>query len=295
MNETLTIRIPYDLARYAVWQRRLVSKYETNQVIRALDTWLVLKSLTRASLIQQWNKQKADLLQVCKCSEAIFRHRCRLLSEMKLLIFTTVKRTRDTIKLCSWEQLEKVLGIDTDKKLTIQYNKDDKAKLHQWLIAAEIKDNQDRQDFMVLNQVNKNPELQMILIAAMIKNGADHARIQDPGYFLSYLKSLYLSDFVQASEIHDDLIEIRPDNNRSVRGMASAWNCKHPTTVSYWKGVLKKAGIIDISHLQVQSGSRARNKHCKVLWLPGPKETLLCLCDQIQVLQPWLIQNLLAA
>lgn len=290
MSDQLTIKIPFALASHAVSQRQLVDKYQTNQVIKALDLWLVLKADAPGSFIQHWNKQKGRLIQWAKCSESIFRHRLAMLQDLKLISYD-----RNHIRLCSWDQLAGILDIDIDKKLTITYNLNDNAKLHQWLIAAEITDNQNRQAYMILKQVNKNPELNMVLTGALIQYGADRNRLSDGAYFLAMLKSLYLQDFVQASDIHDTLIDLRPDTNRGVKKMAAAWKAKHPMTVTYWKRVLQKSGIIDISKLQVQSEQRIRNKHCKVLWLPGPKETLLCLCDQILVLQPWLIEKMIAA
>lgn len=290
MTQTLTIQIPVALARYVTYQRKLVTKYHTNQLIKALDTWLVLKAESRPGYIQQWNQQKQTLLQLCKCSESIFRHRLRILQGLRLVTFD-----RHHIRLCSWDQMSKILDIDCKDKLTIHYKIDNNEKVHQWIIATEIEDNQNRQSYMILKEVNKNPEIKMELFAAMIKDGADRKRLDDPAYFLALLKALYLSDFVRASDIHDILVSIRPDNNRGVRGIAAAWNAKHPMTATYWKRKLQNAGIIDISKLQVQSETRTRNKECKVLWSPKAKETVLCLCDQITVLKPWEIQNFLAA
>jgi len=305
MNETLTIKIPFELSRYAVSCRQLVTRYNTNQVIKALDTWLVLKAEAPGSLIQHWNNQKERLLQLAKCSESIFRHRISMLRDLKLINYD-----RNHIRLCSWDQLAGILDIDIDKKLTFQYNIHDTQKVHQWIIATEIQDNKNRQDYMILKNVNTNPVLNRIFTAELIKQGADRTRLNDPGYFLSMLRSLYLSDFVQASEIHDDLISVRPDNNRGVRGMAAAWSHKnyklHPTTICYWKRKLKNAGIIDISKLEIESNCRARNEFCHVIWLDTPnirknypdrvkKQTMLSMCDSITILQPWLLQNKFAA
>ena len=66
MVKHLTIHIPYDLAAYVVRQRSLVTKYETNCIIKALDTWLVLKSESRSSWLQNWNEQKQRLFSICK-------------------------------------------------------------------------------------------------------------------------------------------------------------------------------------------------------------------------------------
>jgi hypothetical protein len=288
--DTLTISIPVDLASYAVWQRSLCRKYETNQVIKALDTWLLLKNDTRSSWIQDWNKQKTWLLKLCKISESIFRHRLRVLSDLKL-----IRYDRTGIRLCSWNQLERTFEIATDRKFTIQYNLNDKQRIQEWLIATEIRENQSRQAYKVNQKLNKNPELYRVFTDAIINAGADRNKLNDRSYFLQWLKILYHEDFIKASKIHAELIEVRPDTNRSVKGMANAWCYKAPQSVSYWKGILQKSGIIDVDKLQIRSTDRVRNKHCRVLWLKKDLQTLLCLCDQILVLEPWTIQKLIAA
>lgn len=300
MIESLTIQIPYELARYAVAQRRQVNVYETNQLIRAIDTWLILKHITTAGIIQNWNDQKADLLSICKCSEAIFRHRMKILKTLQLIVFDRIN-----IKPCSWQQMDKILSIDTTEKFTIQFNANDNAKLFQWIAATEIKDNQKRQAFVINKKLKENPDYLLSVIGAMLRAGADATRIKEPGYILTWLQIMYRDGFIKGSEIWNLLTEIRPDTNRGVKGIAAAWDCRHPQTISYWKKMLQKAGIIDIEKLMLQSEIRQRNKNCHVIWLdtkniranyPGrrAKNTMLCLCDQLTILQPWARLNLFA-
>lgn len=283
-QQHIQISIPYELARAVVWKRKLVTKYETNQLIKAIDTWLVLKHETTSGYIQEWNQQKQRLLSICKCSEAIFRHRLKLLHSLDLVSFS-----RHAIRICSWETLGQVFEIDTRSRLTIQYNIYDKQRLQEWIIAAEIEENKARQTFSVITKLNKNPEVKAAVTAAMIAAGADRSKVDDVDYFLSWMRNLYYNDFIRVSDLHQVLIEFRPDNNRSVRGISDAWNCKHPVTVSYWKKQLRQKKIIDVVSLQIESEDRARNPYCKVLWLKQPKQTLLCLCDQIEILKPWLL------
>lgn len=284
MNQDKThiiVSIPAEFARYAVWQRFKRNKYETNQLIKALDTWLVLKHETTSGHIQNWNLQKAWLLKICKVSETIFRSRLKLLQSLRLVTYS-----RDSIRVCSWETLAERLDIQLEKKSfhQVNYSINDKQRLQEWIIAAEIKDNQDRQDYKIITKLKKNPEVKMVVDAAIIAAGADPARTTDMQYLLSWLRVLYRNDFIQRSELHEVLIEIRPDNNRGVRGIANAWNAKHPATISYWKKILSLRKIIDVAKLQIESRERVRNKQCKVLWLRETKQTLLCLCDQITLL-----------
>jgi hypothetical protein len=282
----ISISIPYDLASYAVCQRNLVNKYETNQIIKALDTWLVLKHETTSGTIQQWNAQKQWLFTLCKCSETIFRHRLRVLQDLGLLSIAA-----GSLHVCSWDKVAAKFSWDINKYFTVQYNINDKQRLQEWIIAAEIEDNKHRQEYALLTKLNKNPESYNEIIAAAIASGAERDKLKSASYLLSWMRVLYTSGFAKGSDIHNVLIDFRPDNNRSVRGIANAWNCKHPVTISYWKKIMQDRKIIDISKLQIESEQRARNKHCRVLWLKGPAQTLLCLCDQIEILKPWIATN----
>jgi len=130
-----------------------------------------------------------------------------------------------------------------------------------------------------------------MLTGAVLKAGADRNRISDPAYFRQWLCILYREDFVRVSDIHSELIEVRPDTNRGVKAIAKAWSFKSPQSVSYWKKKMIDSGIIDVSKLQIESDDRARNKYCKVLWDRKKMQTILCLCDQITVLKPWEFAN----
>lgn len=287
MTLQISISIPYALAEAVVKRRELVNVYETNQVIRALDTWLVLKHLSvRCPFIQDWNQQKKTLLQICKISEAVFRHRLKLLSNLKLVKYGK------TIELCSWQQLGKVFACNTERRFDIQYTTGDKARVQEWIIATDILNNQSRQKIAILRKLHKNPVNKKAVEHYILKSGGNKDQLQNSDYLLAWLKMQYINDFVQASELHDILVAIRPDTNRGVKGMKTSWNFRNICSISYWKKILQKAGIIDITKLQIESSDRVRNPECKVLWLKDIKQTLLCMCDQITVLQPWNRLNL---
>lgn len=279
------ISIPFTLAEALVSQRKLVNVYETNQLIKALDTWLVLKHLNvRFPHIVDWNTQKKQLLQICKVSETIFRHRLKILSNLKLLTYGK------NITLCSWYDLGKRFDINVDRKFSIQYTTEDNKRIQDWIIAVEIKSNQSRQRIAIARKIG-SPEIKKAVENYIIERGAEKDKIRDLEYLLSWLKMEYFNDFVKASPLHDLLVAIRPDDNRSVKGIKKSWNCRNICTISYWKKILQKSGIIDVSKLQIRSIERVRNKNCKVLWLDDIKQTLLCVCDQITVLLPWKRSN----
>lgn len=278
----MKISIPYELAAYLVAQRKQVNKYETNQLIRAVGTWLLLKHETSSGIISSWTLQKKHLLQLCKCNENTFRHRLRVLSDIG---FLQVKRS--VIHLSSWKTIETILGIDCRDRMPVQYNINDKQQIYQWIIAAEIEDNKRRQDYMILAKMDKNIELKSELIALALSMGADRARITDDDYLLSWLRTIYISSFHRSSDIHRLMNVIRPDNNRSVKAIRRAWCARSTQTVSYWKHSLSSAGIISVQKMQVESVDRSRNKYCTVLWLKKQQQTLLVMPDIIEILKPW--------
>lgn len=296
MPEALTIKIPYELATYAVWQRSLVNKNHSNKFIKAIGTWCVLKAISRAPL-QNFTQQRQILAALCQRSDSAFRSDINFLIKQKF-----IKKETGSLVLLSWQALADSLDLNFTTKKIFVYEKASKQPIAQWIIATDIEANQHKQAYMILKRLNKNPEKKRNFINAMIKEGDDAARLStDNKYFISCLKSLYLSDFVQASEIHEDLIQVRPDTNRGVRGIATAWGHKnykvHPTTISYWKKKMQQSGIIDVSKLSIESRDRVRNKSCHVIWLntrrirrqfPGraKMQTMLQMCDQITVLQP---------
>jgi hypothetical protein len=291
-SENIEISIPFEITEKVISERSLVYKYETNQLIRAIDTWIVLKHLSTPSLIQNWNKQKDYLLTWCKCSETIFRHRLKILSALKLLSFD-----RNKIELKSWQTLANYFNCSIKNKFVIQYNQNDNQKIHLWIAAAEIQLNKNRQDEAILRKMNKNPETFSIIFSAMLRAGADRNSLNNSSYFLNWLRILYRNDFQNgASDIHQILIDIRPDNNRTVKSIAKAMGSKHAMTAVYWKKIMQKAKIIDVSKLSIVSKERVRNNKCHVIWLDTPnirknyperckKQTMLCLCDQIEILQ----------
>jgi len=301
MIDRLTIKIPFELASFAVSQRQKKTVYDTNQVIKALGTWLVLKAEAPGGLIQDWNQQKKFLFFLCKCSEAIFRHRLQILKSMKL-----VSHCQKNLLLTSWDKANDILGIDCTKKYTIQYDLHNKQKVDQWIIATDIKHNQSRQAYMIFKKLTKIPGAKEIIDRQLLKHGADVARLDDADYYLSMMRALYIDDFIQVTDSHNEIINVRPFTDRGVRTMAAAWTAKHPTTISYWKKILQQAGIADITKWKIESTTRTRNEFCHVKWMDTKKmrklcpalvqqQTILYMADTIFIMEPWQIQNLMAA
>ncbi len=287
MNKPLTIKIPIALAESVIWQRKLVCQYETNKVIRAIDTWLCLKSLTTTGVIQFYCNQKNELLQLCKISKASLYTRLHYLQNEKLI---TWNKRSGTIKLCSYEKLADHYNYTHTSFININYDITDNRKICQFLFSIEIESNQKRQTEALYNSINKNPETKNTLITLMQQYGADRTRLSEPEYFRKTLWLMQRESFkrgTSGTDIYEVLHSFRADNNRSVhKGLKHAWNCKSPSTVSDIKRGLVKAFIITVEHVKITSRVRSRKKKDEgfVLWLDYKKQTKWFCCDQVKTI-----------
>lgn len=278
LSELITISCPVELARIVVARRDLRVKYETNREIKAVGLFLLWKAQTTSGLIKSWNQQKHNLCLVARCSEFTLRGHIKLLLQLQL-----IKIIDGDIQLASWEDLARIYEIDITEKFCFKYDYQSKQKLHWWIVATDIQDNQNRQRYKCWQRLNKNPEHKAILLKAVIAGGADLSRINDPEYFLSQLRPLYLASHLRVSEIHDLLIQYRPFLDRGVKGMATACKAKCKSTASYIKKRLQSARIILVQKLSIESQERARNPFVDIKWLTDAKQTMLRLADFITV------------
>jgi hypothetical protein len=145
---------------------------------------------------------------------------------------------------------------------------------------------------MIWKKVNKHSEYKNELLTALRQRGFNEDKIDNPEYFADRLFALYVEDFRTGTEVHDILIHIRADINRSVNKLAYAW-CISPQLTSYWKKKMRQQQIIDVSKIQVVSqwtrdtNECHKNKFCHVIWNDKLKERVWFLCDQISVVMPW--------
>lgn len=178
------------------------------------------------------------------------------------------------------------------QKTKIQFTYNGKQKIHWWFAALEIQDNQETQQYMIWKKVNRNPEIKNDLLTALHARGFDLSKADNPEYFSGALFSLYVEDFRTGTEVHDILIHIRSDVNRSIKKLASAW-CISPQLASHWKKKMKQQQIIEVAKMWVRSQYRwetkecHQNKFCHIIWDDNQKERVWFLCDQINVSMPW--------
>ncbi len=301
-EKSIRVQIPENLVRYVMEETRYCGKYvkkrktgyRTHHLTRVIGFYLLLKAESPgAGWINDYTKQIPTLSANFNISERSFFIYIKQMEEMQLAF-----REGNKIRIAGWDQLGKIFQINTHRKQTIQFNYDHTQKIHWWFAALEIKFNQESQTNAVIKKVNKNSNVEGILLEAMLKRGFEISRIKDPEYYVGRLFRLFLEDFETGTEVHDILISIRSDVNRRCETIAASW-AMSPQLVSYWKKQMIKQKIIDVSKLTVMSKWTQetkechKNKFCHVIWNGRAKERVWFLCDQITVLMPWKWQEFL--
>ena len=247
MNNKHTIKIPVGLAESVIRQRFVVNTYETNKNIRAVDTWLCLKSTTTTGVVQRYDNQLKSLLQLCKISRACFYSRLHYLQSQKLIAWD---KKNKRITICSWDAFTKYFDLGPSTTfITITYDITDNRRIYQFISAIEIDANQFAQRKALYNRINKNPELKNTLTTLMLNYGAEASRLDDAVYFQQTLWQMQVESFKRGTgtETYEALHALHADVNRSTRrAFKTSRNYKSAQSVSYEKKNLEKAGIISI-------------------------------------------------
>lgn len=276
----LSLKIPYNLASRAVAERHKVEKYETNNFIKYITFFLILKAETPFGFIQDYKKQIDHLSFITQCERQTFKKRLAWCVSEGL---ATIEG--DDIRLVSWKQVSALYYCNLDSFKLVQYNPHEQKNIHLHLFAADIEDNKKRQTYMVKQKLEKNPALTQEIKSIMLNCGADVTKLNDFDYVLNGMRKLYRESFVVEPEIHAMLNRVRPDVNRGIKGIAKAWDCKSTMTVCYWKKRMAEAGIIRIyKGERLTSEERTRNKQCDIKWKGKTKQTILCLVDTLHII-----------
>lgn len=206
------------------------------------------------------------------------------------------------IVITSERKVYGLCGLDFERKVDSIYVKPEKIKdekqSHYWLYVASISDNRARQAFAFTKAVLNTSDInaRIWIKAYLNKKGYEHDTvIATPSKITAIMTGVYLDSFTnhQEDEIHNFLVENRPDVNRSVYGMAEAWNST-PQTVSGIKKQIRKRQLAEINKIgTISSKHWARNTACHritrdgvelikgVFWNKKTKETFQAFCDDI--------------
>lgn len=285
--QPITITAPVELILYAVQKRAKVKKYETNRFIRAIGTWLILKSETSSGVLQRYSEQLPHLLAITQLSTASFYDRIKFLIEEGL-----VKKDGNKLILSSYKYAaEKYLLPNITDKISFTYDPNGKQQIHYLLSAVEIKHNQDLQAQALQRKLDKNPIVKTEQLKLIHECGGDVKQMNKNDYNRECLFALQIQSFEKyrkGSTIHDALHMFRADVNRGVKGIANAMNAKSASTASYLKKKLQQQEICAVTKIEgITSGVRSRkDKYHYVNWNPLLKQTVWYVCDQVKVLLP---------
>lgn len=291
----LKVEFPTELSQLIMETTEVCGKYlkvrlkgnTTHHLAKLMGLWLLLKAESPvASLIQNYTKQIPVLCRNFNISRRTFFTYIKELEAMKL-----VTREGGNIRVCSWDQLGRVLDINTKKRTQIKFEYASKQKIHWWFAALEIQDNQKSSKYMVNKKMKQNTEEINSLRTALNRRGFDNTKANDQEYTLKRLSMLYKENFVSGTEVHDIINRIRPDVNRGCKTIGEAWNTS-AQVVSYWKAQMISQGMIEVYKPDPfifrwkKRADGGKNEFCNVAWKKKQKQRIMFLCDQITVLKP---------
>lgn len=280
-SKILSVKVPVALAEHALAMRKKRNVYETNGFIKNIAAWLILKAATPYGLFKNYKEQIDYLASITQCERQTFKKRVAWFIEQGLATVTA-----GNLQLVSFKDACALYYCGHKKTQTILYEPSTDKNFYLRLFAIEITDNKEKQRYMIETKLKRNLALKQTIQVTMLKHGADQSRIEDFRYIHNGMQKLYRNSFKQEPELHALLNKVRPDCNRSIRGIARAWDFKSLSLVSYYKRKFQDAGIAVVTKGErIESRTRSRNNDCNVIWNQRKKQTVLCLVDAIIILE----------
>lgn len=292
---SVTVQIPNELANYLLQETEVCGHYlvkrtkgnSSHRLAKFYGFYLLLKAEAPGSgWILNYTKQIPELSRNFGISQRTFFSYLSQLEKLKIAF-----REGDKIRLVGWDQLGRLLDINTRQRTKIQFTYDGKQKIHWWFAALEIKSNQELQAFTVWKKAHKNSNTASVIRDALIKRGFDLKQENNPVYYSGRLLMLMIEDFRFGTEVHDILISIRSDVNRSCKKIAKSWSMSMPL-LCYWKKQMIDQQIISQATIEIMSEWEwdrrdcGKNKFCRVVWDDKEKQRVWRLCKQISVIIP---------
>jgi hypothetical protein len=286
----LDLKFPVKLAAYALEQRRIVydgtykkkttRQYTSNRHIKNLMSFVIMKALTQQGKLNNYRNQLGYLATVCQCSKKTMLQRIEYMQEQQLITIEGAD-----IRLNGWKQVCSTLRLNCKQFTTIIYDYAKDKNIFLRFFAAEIETNKEQQAHMIKVKLQHNPALKLKVQATMLQHGADRNRIDEFAYLLNGMRLLYKQSFKVEPQLHELLCKVRPDCNRGVKAIASAWEFNSKQLVSYYKAKLAASEIAVIHKGErITSQKRARNEFAHVMWNKQKKQTVLSLVDSITII-----------
>lgn len=289
-------RVPTELILFAITNWQLCQVYAkktgkgkcTNNFIKAIAVWLILKNETTSGSIQHYRSQLPQLAQKCKmCVRTLESYLSLLRSEGLVSVVGKHLLLKDYRTLRKYEISTK------QREETIYYDTSNKTTLAEQLIAIGLERMKDSWMQVYWQKVTKNQaafsELKSHLIAWL---DADQRRLEDdPEYFrdchLELLKKTYKEE-APGQESFDFLhhfITANPDLNARQDTYALKFGLQAAMSFVHIKRKLQSKGLIHVRKDHVESEYRA-HKDEQVFhhrYVRKTKQTIWFRPDQITI------------
>lgn len=296
-KQTLIVKLPKGAVEALVCGREIRVKYETNRTIKTWSAFFILKALTTAGKIGDWQQQAEHLEAVLQCNHNTLRQRLSEMKALKLIKFTDSTNRKKNIHFASWQTASAILNIPeygTFEEIEYCPASQKGCQVFAHLVRVrEIQNATVRQLDGLMYHINKNP---LLRDALTIEIDREYGIAPKSGVeFQQQLLKLQKQSFEKGSATYDIIHQRRADINRSVFSIQAHHAYKGLASVSYMKTKLKKLGLVTVTHTVIESKERNRlhyNTGIQGVGKLGQKDgykynkrsksTLMVLCDDIK-------------
>lgn len=152
----------------------------TNPTARALDTWIILKTITTSGKIHNYRQQLNDLAATCKIGVRMLQSRIKWLKERNL-VYTENKH----LYLNSYKSLKQEFEIDITERTqqVIFYDTTDNITLAEKLFPLGIDRMKERCRYMYNKKINKNTTTRREISNHAVAYGANQEKLGNTEYF----------------------------------------------------------------------------------------------------------------
>lgn len=233
MTGVLKVKVHKELLDYLVKQREQKNVYETNNLLKFVGAYYVLKSLTTTGVIQNYFSKEIELCTVLHCSRSTLYKYIRECEKRGYL-----KRSAGNLVLSSYQSFCETFDVIYTQFVTIIYDYE-KQKINHCLELARLKLGEIERSEAFENRLAKFPELKKEL-----------EKLINPDKNGCYQKSLAALQILAYKKGHEKLLEIfmlNPDSDLNVHSIRKLFNFKSYLSVAYLK---KKLFLKDLIHIQ---------------------------------------------
>lgn len=283
----IEFRFPQGLARSLINRRALVTKYETNRVLKAFDFFTCLKATNVCGVISGFHSQLPMLLPLCKISRSSFYTRLNDCAKLGLL-----KLDGNNIRLHSWDNVCRLYDHEFTYYHKINYDLNNETANFQYFISALALH---EQRVIITKQItkkfNQNPE-----VKKAHDTFAENFLTEVPEYSPASLHELQKFTYAQGAPVifYDLLHKFNPDPHVTVKTIQKQFGFASHRSATYLKRNLAKRGLItvnkrtaikhDYNNKEVLGAHKARKEKAYHTWYdPGTHSRTWHLTDEILI------------